>query len=145
MVMSGGGAAHDDLTTPAVTTTSWQEELGALKPRALKQRALELGVDPERLDEADDADDVKAAVIALIMEALPQPSSSPPMVSAAEEARLAGLRDELGSMKPRALKKRALQAGVDPAKLDEADDADDVKAVVIELIMEKEQQKQAEL
>ena len=54
-VMSGG-ATRDDLTTSAVITASRQEELGALKPRALKQRALELGVDPERLDEADDAD-----------------------------------------------------------------------------------------
>ena len=33
-------------------------ELSALKPRALKKRAAEVGVDEEKIDEADDADDV---------------------------------------------------------------------------------------
>ena len=38
-----------------------------LKPRALKKRAAELGVDAEKIDEADDADDVSGTLIALIM------------------------------------------------------------------------------
>ena len=40
-------------------------------------------------------------------------------------------------MKLSAVKKRAKEAGVDEAKLEEADDADDVQAAVIELIVEK--------
>ena len=35
-------------------------------------------------------------------------------------------------MKPSALKKRAKEAGVEESKLDEADDADDVKAKLLE-------------
>ena len=35
-------------------------------------------------------------------------------------------------MKPSALKKRAKEVGVEESKLDEADDADDVKATLLE-------------
>ena len=42
-------------------------ELTGLKPRALKKRAAELGVTPEQIDEADDADDVAGTLIDLIL------------------------------------------------------------------------------
>ena len=42
-------------------------------------------------------------------------------------------------MKVKALKKRAKEIGVDEEKLDDADDADDVKGVIIELIVEQDQ------
>ena len=47
-------------------------------------------------------------------------------------------RAELAGLKPSALKKRAKAAGVDEAKLSEADDADDVKATLIDLILNHE-------
>ena len=40
-------------------------------------------------------------------------------------------------MKPSALKKRAKEAGVDEEKLEGADDAEDVKGTLVDLIMEK--------
>ena len=40
-------------------------------------------------------------------------------------------------MKPSALKKRAKEAGVEEEKLEEADDTDDVKGTLVELIVEK--------
>ena len=40
-------------------------------------------------------------------------------------------------MKPSALKKRAKEAGVDEEKLEGADDAEDVKGTLVELIVEK--------
>ena len=46
-----------------------------------------------------------------------------------------GLLDELKGMKVRALKKRAREVDVEEEKIDEADDADDVKATLISLIM----------
>ena len=95
------------------------------KPRALKKRAAEAGVDEEKIDEADDADDVAATLVALIMEK--EQENSPP----------SELRDELETLKPRALKARAREIGVDEEKLDEADDADDVKGTLIALIIEK--------
>ena len=47
-------------------------------------------------------------------------------------------------MKLSALKKRAKEAEVDETKLEEADDADDIKAAVVELIVERARQEQAE-
>eukprot|EP01050_Picozoa_sp_SAG11_P000990 SAG11_NODE_39_length_21630_cov_11.188658_9_plen_48_part_00 len=41
-----------------------------MKLSALKQRAMEAVVEEERLAEADDAEDVKGAVIELIVEAM---------------------------------------------------------------------------
>ena len=43
-------------------------QLSTLKPRALKKRARALEVDEEKIDEADDADNVRARLIALIVE-----------------------------------------------------------------------------
>ena len=51
------------------------------------------------------------------------------------------LRVELAPLKPRALKKRAAASGVDPDSVEEADDADDVKARLIELIVEQEERR----
>eukprot|EP01045_Picozoa_sp_COSAG04_P024079 COSAG04_NODE_2957_length_3348_cov_3.757772_5_plen_140_part_00 len=51
----------------------------------------------------------------------------------------AGLRAELRQMKVSALKRRARESGVADLELDEADDADDVRSKVVELIVEAEQ------
>jgi hypothetical protein len=55
--------------------------------------------------------------------------------------RLAQLRAELEGKKLSALKRRAGEAGVDEGKLEEADDADDIKAAVIDLIVAQLQQR----
>jgi hypothetical protein len=47
--------------------TSLRMELELLEPRELKERALQAGVVREKLDEADDSDDVKQALIGLIL------------------------------------------------------------------------------
>ena len=106
-------------------------ELGGMKVKALKRRAKEVGVDEAQLDDADDADDVKGTVIALILAKLePEPSPA--------DVRLQALREELGAITSvKALKKRAKGDGVDESKLEDADDADDVRGAVIELIVEK--------
>ena len=96
-----------------------------MKLKALKKRARSSGVDEDQLEDADDADDIKAAVIQLIVEA--QASSC----STVDEL----LRAELSGLKLKALKRRARDAGVDEEKLEDADDADDIKAAVIELIV----------
>ena len=102
-----------------------RSELGAMKLKALKQRAIEAGVDAEAVADADDADDVKAEVIRLILE----------RSRAADEDAGAQLCESLGGLKLKALKQRALEEGVDTEAIADADDADDVKAAVIELIM----------
>ncbi len=102
-----------------------EAELRAMKVSALKKRAKEAGVGEPELEEADDADDVKSTLIALIVarERVPEPAEQ--------------LRAELAGMKPSALKKRAKEAGVGEAELEEADDAEDVKGTLVELIVEK--------
>ena len=81
-------------------------ELAAMKVKALKKRAKEAGVDEAELEEADDADDVKSTLIALIVarERVPEPAEQ--------------LREELAGMKPSALKKHAKKVGVEQHKLE---------------------------
>ena len=89
-------------------------ELAAMKVKALKKRAKEAGVDEEKIEDADDAHDVKSTVIELI-------------VAAERGATLEKLRAELSAMKVTALKKRAKEVGVDEEKLEDADDEKYVK------------------
>lgn len=126
------GAAEEG--TPPINPR--RAELEGMKVKALKRRAKELGVEEEKLEDADDADDVKEAVIVLIEEKLDAASAADRF-----EARLQLLREELGAIKSvKALKKRAKELGVHEEKLDDADDADDVKGKVIDLIVESTRQ-----
>ena len=52
-------------------------------------------------------------------------------------ATLASLRVKLGGMKRNALAKRATVASVDQQKIDDATDADDIKAALMALILDK--------
>ena len=54
--------------TPRVDLTALEAELGALKVSALKRRARDAGVGEAELDAADDGDDVRQSVIALVLE-----------------------------------------------------------------------------
>ena len=54
----------------------------------------------------------------------------------ADVARIAALREELAGMKMKPLKVRALEAGVTQDQLDVADDEDDAKGVIVELVLQ---------
>ena len=107
---------------------SLEAELAGLKLKALKQRARASGVGQDALDDADDADDVKSAVIQLIVEA--SDISTDAMRVDARQA----LEAELAGLKLKALKQRARASGVGQDALDDADDAVNVRAAVIDLI-----------
>ena len=103
-------------------------ELSASKLSQLKKRASEAGVSQEDLDDADDADDtdgIKMAVIDLILTAEMPEHTAPGN----------NLRKELSALKVSALKQRAVDAGVSAHALEEADDADDRKGVLVQLIL----------
>ena len=127
--MVGAPAAASKMADmpPALLATDDMQKLRAelvgMKLGALKKRARETGVTPEQLDDADDEDDPKQAVVELILEAAPGVDAG------------AALRAELAEMKMGVLKKRAREAGVTPEQLDDADDADDPKEAVMELIV----------
>ena len=130
--------AHEE----AVRLAALKDELGAMKLRALQKRAEELGVDEDKLDDAEE----KSEVIALILAALAPvedgaaqaareaeaAAAAAAAAAEAEVARLAQLKEELSAMKLRALQKHAEELGIDGEALDEAEE----KSAVIALIME---------
>jgi hypothetical protein len=106
-----------------------------MKLRALKTRAREEGVSDEALEDADDADDIaliKSTVMQLILDAVGARAAGK------DDAVRQTLVSELAPLKLKALKKRARSAGVDDELIEDADDADDIKAAVIELIIKAE-------
>jgi hypothetical protein len=107
-------------------------ELSTLKLKALKKWARDDGVSTELLEDADDADDIRAAVIQLILEPTIKGGSG-----SVHQAR-AALETELADVKLKALKKRARASGVSQDSLDDADDADDIRGAVVALIITAE-------
>jgi len=107
-------SALEEGTPPA--SAAVRAELKRMKLRALQQRAEELGVGQEQLDDAED----KSEVIDLVLAAL-----------ADEAQRHAALKDELTGMKLRVLQKRAEELGVDEQVLNDADDKAEVVALIL--------------
>jgi hypothetical protein len=111
-----------------------REELQTLRLSALKKRARAADVPEDDIEEAEDADDPKAAFIEL--------------VAAAEAAAVAPggsdfdlhvrLRDELQALKMSQLKRHALAKGVNEHDLEEAEDADSPREAIIELVLQQE-------
>ena len=104
-------------------------KLAALKPSTLTRRAASDGIDAEKIKAAKDSTDPKQALIELIIVAAAR--SPTPAVA----ARLQALRDELSALKPSELEERALAAGIDAEKVDEAVDGDAPIQTLTELIL----------
>ena len=121
-------SSHGKISATLVADPHRVQELLGLKLSAVKKRAAAAGVKAEDLEEADDAEDVKAAVINLILTA---ETSGSPMVQQK-------MREDLQKLKVSALKKQAVSAGIAAEALEEADDADDTKSAVIELLISQE-------
>jgi hypothetical protein len=123
------GAVDEPAEDPAVTAL--RQELSGLRLKALKIRARELGVSDDALEAAEDEDDVNSAVTALCIDAK--------TAGEGEDQEQAALREELAPLKLKALKRRAREVGVSAAALDDADDSDDVKQAVTDLIISARQ------
>jgi hypothetical protein len=108
-------------------TAALRQELSGLTLKALKSRARELRVSEEALEDAEDEDDVYAAIVVLCVEATTLDEATGPGEAA--------LQAELAPLKLKALKERAREVGVSADALAEADDADDVKRSVMDLII----------
>jgi hypothetical protein len=137
--LGGAGAA---MSGPGVL----RAHLSPLKLSALKMKAREIGVGAEALEEADDMDDIHGAVMELVLrqQALmfPTPTPAGSVRSTTLQQRLVELQEELTAMKLSQLKKRAASDfQVDPVRLEEADDAEDIRAAVIGLILEQASEK----
>ena len=92
-----------------------------MKGSLLRKRAISSGVSEAELEETDDADDTKAALIKLIL--------------ARELADADTARAELLAMKTSLLRKKAIAMGVTPEAIEDADDAADLKAALADLIL----------
>eukprot|EP01045_Picozoa_sp_COSAG04_P003348 COSAG04_NODE_135_length_23774_cov_40.993918_11_plen_2893_part_00 len=100
-----------------------RSELGGLKISALRHRARAAGAPTGDIEEACDAEDSKAATINLILSF--QKGKDP----------MATLRAELEGLKLSAIAERGKAAGASEAEIEEAHDADDAKAAMIDLVL----------
>ena len=96
-------------------------------------RARAAGVTQGEIDEAEDEEDAKGALAELILQ-----RESAAAAKAAEAARIAARRDELAGMRMKDLKARARAAGMTQGEIDDADDEDDAKGVIIKLVLQHE-------
>jgi hypothetical protein len=118
-------ASADDSPACPSNFSPLASELMATKMSALRKRAMSYGVSEEALEEADDAEDTKAELIKLIL-AHEQP---------ADESGSDAVRAELLATKTSLLRKKAIAAGVALEAIEAADDAADMKAALVELLM----------
>jgi hypothetical protein len=119
---------------------SLELRLRAMKLTALIKRAGSAGVTEEEMDAAEDEDDHKSALIKLILdkEIGIDSNRSNESNSDADAALVAALRAELGAMKITKLIARSATVGIVEEELEAAEDEDDYKGAVIELILQRE-------
>jgi hypothetical protein len=111
--------APDMMASGSPTTTL--AELRALKPRQLRERATSLGATAQQVETAQDEDDAKSALLRLNIE-----------LNSTLDV------EELRTMKVPVLRERAAAAGVSPAAVEAARDADDQKGELIGLLLERQ-------
>eukprot|EP01043_Picozoa_sp_COSAG02_P025347 COSAG02_NODE_1421_length_12690_cov_13.851561_3_plen_491_part_00 len=135
-VVQQAGDEEDPAIVQPNATANQEAELQACKLPELRTKATEAGCDEDAIEDARDANDPKAALIALIVAATP---AAPP---AAVPAVLAGptpaeQEAELQACKLPELRKKATEAGCDEDAIEDARDANDPKAALIALIMSR--------
>ena len=115
------------LPEAADRSSALRAELTPLTIKALKRRALAAGMGSDAVEDVDDADDPREAIIEILLNAAEQASAS----SNSTEM----LRAELAPLKMKMLKQRALAAGVQPDVIEDVDDADDPREAIIEILI----------
>eukprot|EP01052_Picozoa_sp_SAG31_P039308 SAG31_NODE_5423_length_2547_cov_2.004902_1_plen_627_part_00 len=111
-------------TTSLDTAGALRAELGQLKPSALRRRAQEAGASAAAVEQAEDSDDPWAAMTELVVRLACTTSSG-----------AGALQAELSRLKPSALRRLAQEAGASEAEVEQAEDSDDPRAAMTELIM----------
>jgi hypothetical protein len=130
--------AAEQASASSNSTEMLRAELAPLKMKMLKQRALAAGVQPDVIEDVDDADDPREAIIEILIAVeATTTGSADGMVqevqAAAQQEEV--LRAELAPLKMKMLKQRALAAGVQPDVIEDVDDADDPREAIIEILI----------
>jgi hypothetical protein len=118
--------------TEALRDEALRLELQPMRISALRTRAAEAGASTEEVEEATDAEDSKAALIELIVG---HQNLGEDQAKQTEALCVEALRLELQPMRISALRTRAAEAGASTEEVEEATDAEDSKAALIELIV----------
>jgi hypothetical protein len=131
----------------AAAVVALREELQSLRPSALRKRAVAEGVPTDAiLDLADMRDPAKAIVELIVQEhtrmdaaAVEAAAKTAAAVKAAatKAAALMAMRRELQSLKPSALRRRAVAEGVPTDEIHDAEDRSDPAEAIVELIMQR--------
>ena len=120
------------VTDPVATAElALRTELSTMKVTQLVHRARETGASATTLEQAQDADDAKAALVDLIARRVSSASGAAAMSDPA--ATELALRTELSAMKVTQLIHRARETGASETTLEQAQDADDAKAALVDL------------
>ena len=115
-----------------VESRALREELSGLKMSELKKRAVAARLESSAIDDVDDSENPKEAIIALLLDA--EPPSCVQLEHDAEMVR-AKLREELSGLKMSELRKRAVAARLEGIALDDAADGDNPKEAIIVLLL----------
>ena len=89
----------------------------------------------DQIDDADDSDSPRAQVVNLILSAASAQHASPDAAAVAKAKAEAELREDLRLLKMSVLKKRAIAGGVHQDQIDDVDDSDDPRAVLVDLLV----------
>jgi predicted HTH domain antitoxin len=126
------GRADAVTATPGPATTApqsgLQAELQGMKMRDLLRQAQEAEVHEDAILDSQDAENPKAALIALIVQARRDTADLDSFA----------LRAELEGMRMRELMARARERGIDPEALLDAQDTEQPKAAVVGLLLQRE-------
>eukprot|EP01046_Picozoa_sp_COSAG06_P021451 COSAG06_NODE_1614_length_8932_cov_4.428507_1_plen_1634_part_10 len=117
--------------TEHLSTSTLRDELATLRLKGLCDKAKQLGVEEDTLEDALDAEDSKSAVIALILAANEAAVDMDSELAQPEAA----LRAELDGLRLKALRKRARDAGIDGEAIEDTTDSHNPKGALIELLI----------
>eukprot|EP01051_Picozoa_sp_SAG22_P006381 SAG22_NODE_416_length_10804_cov_4.791126_5_plen_416_part_00 len=109
-----------------------REELAQLRVLALKRRAAtaEFGIPAEQIEQVDDEEGPKGALISLMLDAHHAAAAATPSADV-----LGALREELAQMRVLALKRRAAAEGVSAEQIEEVDGAESPKDALIQILL----------
>ena len=121
---------------PLENAAGLRAELDALKPLAVRKRAIDLEIDAAKIETAEDSGEPLAALIELIVEATARGRPGRAGVGTGPRAaERAALKQELEGLKLLALQRRAAAGGVEEEKMEEAMESGDPRAGLVAALL----------